>query len=76
MYIVVTGIHYRILIANCYLAEREKRGEFKKKVRVAPVHKNCNHIAIEPDISDEVPALAIQKNEREVLILWTRLKFQ
>lgn len=44
-----------------------KEGEFKKKVRVAPVQQKLNnHRAIEPDISDEVPALDYIKKEREV----------
>ena len=77
MYIEVTGIHYRILIANCYLtlfrlsessgyvAADTKTG---KTLSCTGATKTEYKRAIEPDISDEVPALAYKK-EREVYIM-------
>lgn len=52
-------------ISNCYLAEREKTELQEKSKSCTGATKTEYKRAIEPDISDEVPALAIQKNERE-----------
>ena len=56
---------FLIMFSNCYLAEREKRGIQEKIKSCTGATKTEYKRAIEPDISDEVPALAIQKNERE-----------
>ena len=58
---------FLIIVLKLLFNGARKEGEFKKKVRVAPVQQKLNnHRAIEPDISDEVPALAYTKKEREV----------
>ena len=55
----------------------EKRGGIQEKSKscTGATKTECKR-AIDPDISDEVPALAYIKKRKRGLNLWTRLKLQ
>ena len=68
---------FLIIVLKLLFNGARKEGEFKKKLRVAPVQQKLNnHRAIEPDISHRDAGSCLYQKKKERSILWTRLKFQ